>query len=143
MEEKETIQNDRGNVEESKKIPIIKMPDITDNNRLSITGEPESSIEDGLINAKYISKVKLGEGLSIASMMFGIFALIFGSFGLMSYRGEYALISLPWSIAAIITGIIGNRYQRLISNKFGLGVAGAVIGLFVLITALIFGYIMS
>ena len=123
------------------KVPILELP--SENDEKTMPGEIKSEIHDGMIDGKYLSRAKLGEGLSFASVIFGIFSLIFGSFGLMSYGGEFIMFSLPWAIAAMITGIIGNKYQRLISTKFGYGVAGAVLGLTTLIATVIMGFMIG
>ena len=120
------------------KIPILELN--SENNNNSLSNGIKDEIHDGMIDGKYLSKTKLGEGLSFASLIFGIFALIFSSFGFFS--GEFTFVSLPWATAAVITGFIGNRYQRLISTKFGFGVTGAILGLTALIVSIFMGLLM-
>lgn len=121
------------------KVPILELP--SENDQSPLPGEIKDEIHDGMIDAKYLSRAKLGEGLSFASIIFGIFAMIFSSFGFLS-GGEFVFTALPWAIAAMIAGVMGNKYQRLISTKFGYGVAGAVLGLVALIALVIMGFLM-
>ncbi len=119
------------------KVPILELNSENDENPLP--GDIKGEIQDGMIDAKYLSRAKLGEGLSFASIIFGIFAMIFSSFAFLS-GGELAFITIPWAIAAMLAGVVGNNYQRLISTKFGYGVAGAVLGLTALIATITMGF---
>ena len=133
-------ENQQPMPENEGKVPILEFPSENDQN--SLPGEIKSEIHNGMIDKKYLSRAKLGEGLSFASVIFGLFAMIFSSFGFLAGGGELAFIALPWAIAAMIAGIMGNKYQRLISTKFGYGVAGAILGLMTLIASIFMGFLM-
>ena len=122
------------------KVPIMELP--SEKGSAPLPGDIKDEIHDGMIDKKYLSRAKLGEGLSFASIIFGVFAMIFSSFGFLSAR-ELAFIALPWATAAMIAGIMGNKYQRLISTKFGYGVAGAVLGLASIISLVIMGFMIG
>ena len=122
------------------KVPVMELAPGKDQDLFP--GDIKDEIHEGMIDKKYLSRAKLGEGLSFASVIFGLFALIFSSFGFLSGGGELAFIALPWATAAIISGVMGNKYQRLISTKFGYGVAGAILGLMTLIASIFMGFLM-
>ena len=122
------------------KVPVMELAPGKDQDLLP--GDIKDEIHDGMIDKKYLSRAKLGEGLSFASVIFGLFALIFSSFGFLSGT-EFAFIALPWAMAAMIAGVMGNKYQRLISTKFGYGVTGATLGIVALIALVIMGFLMG
>ena len=130
-------ENQQPMPENEGKVPILEFP--SENDEKAMPGDIKDEIHNGMIDVKYLSRAKLGEGLSFASIIFGIFAMIFSSFGFLS-SGELAFIALPWATAAMIAGIMGNKYQRLISTKFGYGVAGAVLGLTSIIATITIGF---
>ena len=96
-----------------------------------------------MITAEIIARSKIGDGLSLAAFIMGILGIVFCSFAGFGYGAiRFSFISgLPMAIGAMLCGAIGARMQRIVNKTFGMGVAGAVLGLVavtIMIMALLF-----
>ncbi|MFH0816855.1 MAG: hypothetical protein V1934_08605 [Methanobacteriota archaeon] len=99
---------------------------------------------NGTVTAEIIARSKVGDGLSMAAFIMGLLGIIFGSFAGFGYSAiRFALVSgLPMAVAAIVCGALGARMQRIVNKTFGMGVAGAVLGL-VAVIVIIMGVLMN
>lgn len=87
------------------------------------------------LTSQAIAESKIGDGLSIASFVLGLMSLVVGSFSIFGECGSYfgLFTGLPLAVGAMLTGTLGTRMQRIVNRRFGLGVAGAVLGLMAVI----------
>jgi hypothetical protein len=121
-------------VKEVPKVPRMIEPTIIQghNNQQARNGED--------IDANYMGRVKMGEGFSLASFILGLLAVVISLFSFMySYGsgGIFIIQSITFSLAAIGLGLMGTKMQRMVTNKFGFGIAGALLGFIAILTTIL------
>ncbi len=106
-------------------IPQMQVP-----YRIQPLPAPVNITSDNKIGARFMMRSKIGDGLSVAALITGIIAIIYSSASSINYYYNPIMMPiLPLSIAAMTFGVIGTRLQRLVTKWFGIGVAGAALGL--------------
>jgi len=119
---------------------VPRVPEKAESTTILSQDDPKAGYGD-IINAAYMHRVKMGEGFCLTSFILGILAVVVSMFSYVysygSGGGIFVIQSVIFSLSAMGLGIMGTKMQRMVTNKFGLGIAGALLGLVAILTTVL------